>query len=65
MNGVHRYPSTVVVLQVPGDGVRAVIKAFAGQFLAQFDDQLDGGLGQPGRAGMGAARARLEGSQSF
>jgi hypothetical protein len=37
----------VVVLQVPGDGVRPVIEAFAGQLGAQPDDQVDRGLRQP------------------
>jgi hypothetical protein len=35
------HDQVVVVLQVPGDGVWAVVEAFAGQFLAQFDDQID------------------------
>jgi hypothetical protein len=33
-----------MMLQVPGDGVGAVIEAFAGKFLSEFDDQLDRGL---------------------
>ena len=35
----------VVVLQVPGDGVRAGVEAFAGELGAQGDDEVDGGLG--------------------
>ena len=35
----------VVVLQVPGDGVGAGVEAFAGEFGAQRDDDVDGGLG--------------------
>jgi hypothetical protein len=31
----------VVVLQVPGDGVWAVVEAFAGEFGAQADDEVD------------------------
>ena len=45
----------MVVLQVPGDGVWTRIQTFARELLAQFDDQIDGGLGQPGRAGVRAA----------
>jgi hypothetical protein len=40
----------MVVLQVPGDGVRAVVEPFAGEFPPEFDDQVNGRLGQPVRA---------------
>jgi len=36
-----RDPDLVVVLQVPGDRVRARVQALPGQLLAQPDDQLD------------------------
>jgi hypothetical protein len=38
--------------QVPGDGVRTVVEAFAGQIAAQADDQIDGGLRQASGAGV-------------
>ena len=40
--------------------MRAVIEPFAQQSVAQFDDQLDCGLRQPGWAGLWAARPRLK-----
>jgi hypothetical protein len=35
----------VVLLQVPGDGVRVGVEAFAGALGAQGDDGVDGGSG--------------------
>jgi len=46
------------MLQVPGDGVWAVVQTVAGQPLAKFDDHIDRGLRQPGRAGQRPARPR-------
>ena len=42
-----------------------MVEAFAGQLVAQVDDQLDRGLRQPRRAGVRAARAGLEGALAF
>ena len=42
----------VVVFQVPGDGVWSVVEAFAGQGVAQLDDQVDGGSWESGGAGV-------------
>jgi hypothetical protein len=39
----------VVLAQVPGDGVRPGVQALAGQFLAEADDQFDGGGVDRGR----------------
>jgi len=44
VNGGARDSDAVVMLEVPGNGLGAVIEPFAGQFAAQRDDQLDGGL---------------------
>jgi hypothetical protein len=49
-----------MVVQVPGDGMRPVIEAFAGEFRAQFDDQIDRGLRQPGWLGVWTSGPRLE-----
>ena len=43
----HRLP--VVVTQVPGDCFRPGVQALAGQFLAEADDQFDGGGVDRGR----------------
>ncbi len=51
--------------QVPGDGVGPVVESFAGQIVAQANDQIDGGLGQPGRAGVRPTRAWLERGRTF
>jgi hypothetical protein len=37
--------SEVMVLQVPGDGVRAGVQTDLGQLFAQLDDQIDGAGG--------------------
>jgi hypothetical protein len=58
---VDRHGQAVVVGQVPGDGLRPLVEAFAGQFVAQTDDQIDRGLRQPGGAGVRAPRAGVEG----
>jgi len=55
----------VVVGQVPGDGVGSVVEAFARQFGAQRQDQLDSGIGQAAGAGVWSARAGLEGGLAF
>jgi hypothetical protein len=39
-----RYLQLVVMFQVPGDGVGSGVKARGAQLVAQFDDQIDGGL---------------------
>lgn len=59
-DGVDRDGQAVAVVQVPGDGLWAVVEAVAGQFGAQRHDQVDGGLCQPGRAGVGAPGAGCE-----
>jgi hypothetical protein len=61
VEGGHRHDHPVVVLQVPGDGVRPIIEAFAREFVAQSNDPIDRGLRQPGGVGARAPRARLEG----
>ena len=43
----------VVLLQVPGDGLRPGVQPLAGQLLAQPDDQLDGAGADRGRGGLG------------
>ena len=45
--------------------MRPVVQPFAQQVIAQFDDQVDRGLRQPGRAGVRAARAGLQGALAF
>jgi hypothetical protein len=45
--------------------MRAVIQPFAQQVIAQFDNQVDRGLWQPGRAGARAARPRLKRTLAF
>ena len=44
VDGVDRHDDAVVVAQVPGDGMCAVVEAFAGKLLTQVDDQVDRGL---------------------
>jgi hypothetical protein len=34
---------SVVVLEVPGDGVRAIVQTRGGQLLAESEDELDDG----------------------
>jgi hypothetical protein len=41
-DGRCRYPGLVMMLQVPGDGVRAGVQTLPGQVLAQPDDQVNG-----------------------
>lgn len=38
------YLYSVVVLQVPGDGVGSGVESFAGQGMTHLDDRIDGGL---------------------
>jgi hypothetical protein len=45
----------VVVLQMPGDCVRAAVEAFAARLFPQFDDQIDRRLVYPGGAVVRAA----------
>ena len=47
-----RHVTSVVMLQVPGDGVRAGSSPLPDSVLAQFDDQVDRGLRQAGGAGV-------------
>ena len=47
---------SVVVLEVPGDGVRAGVQPAVGQLLAQPDDQVDG----LGRCAVGEVLGRRE-----
>ena len=47
-----RHLQLVVMFQMPGDGVGSGVKARGAQLGAQFDDQIDGGLRQAGRAGV-------------
>ena len=42
----------VMMLQVPGDGVRPGVQAPPGQLLAQLDDQRDRGIAYRGRGGL-------------
>jgi hypothetical protein len=56
----YRHNQAVVVLQVPGDGVRAVVESFARQLLLQPDDQIDCRLCQPRGAAVWPAGAGLE-----
>ena len=44
-DGGDRNVEVVVVLEVPGDGVGSGVEAFAVQFGAQGDHEVDGGLG--------------------
>ena len=55
----------VVALQVPGDGVGAGIEALSGELGAQGDDEVNGGLGQSGGAGVGSSGAGFEGGVAF
>ena len=50
----------VVLLQVPGDGLRPGVQPLPGQLLPQPDDQLGRVLGDRGRGGLGPAGPRLE-----
>jgi hypothetical protein len=44
VDGVDRHDLFVVMRQVPGDGLRPIVKALAGKPLPQFDDEIDCGL---------------------
>ena len=46
---------------MPGDGVGAGVEAFAGELGAQGDDEVDGGLGKSGGAGVRSSGAGFEG----
>ncbi|KMM46562.1 hypothetical protein CWIS_04500 [Cellulomonas sp. A375-1] len=50
----------MVVVQVPGDGVRAGGRASGRQVLAEFDDELDDRAGRGVRGAVRASRTRLE-----
>ena len=39
-----RHLQLVVMFQMPGDGVGSGVEACGAQFVAEFDDQIDGGL---------------------
>ena len=54
-----------MVFEVPGDGVGAGVEAFAGELGAQGDDEVDGGLGWSGGAGVGSSGAGFEGVVTF
>jgi hypothetical protein len=50
----------VVVLQVPGDGLRAGARALSGKVLAQPDDQVGRVVADRGRGGLRPPGPRLE-----
>ncbi len=50
-----------MVLEVPFDGVGAGVQASGGEFLAEFDDQVDGLGGGRGRDAVRASRVWFEG----
>ena len=50
---------------MPGDGVGAGVEAFADEFGAQGDDEVDGGVGELGGAGVGSSGAGFEGGVAF
>lgn len=47
-------------VRMPGDGVRPIVEAFAGELVAQLDDQINGGLRQLGGVGVRTARPRFK-----
>ena len=51
---------SVVVVQVPGDGVGAGVQAGVGQLLAEPHDQVDHLRSQGGRGGLGASGPGFE-----
>ena len=58
-DGGSRHPVSVVVLEVPGDGLGAGVQAGVGQLLADPQDELDHRGRQGGRGGLGASGAGL------
>jgi hypothetical protein len=59
-DGRSRHVELVVVLQVPGDGLRPGVQALPGQFLAQPDDQVGRLVADRGRGGLRPPGPRLE-----
>ena len=59
-DGRSRHFELVVVLQVPGDGLRPGVQALPGQFLAQPDDQVGRLVADRGRGGLRPPGPRLE-----
>jgi hypothetical protein len=55
-----RHFELVVVLQVPGDGLRPGVQALPGQFLAQPHDQAGRIVADRGRGGLRPPGPRLE-----
>jgi hypothetical protein len=55
----------MMMLQVPGDGMRAIIESFAAELFAQLDDQINRALSKSPGAGARPARPRLECGISF
>ena len=59
-DGRGRRLELVVVLQVPGDGLRPGVQALPGQFFAQPDDQVSRVVADRGRGRLGPPGPRLE-----
>ena len=56
-----RHPQSVMVLEMPGNGVATGIQPLAAEAPAQLDDQLDRRVSNRARRRLGATRPRLEG----
>jgi hypothetical protein len=60
VNRRDRHDQSVMVFQMPGNGVGAVVKPFAGELVAELDDQIDRGLRQTGGIGVRPAWSLFE-----